>query len=317
MLFSAAQSSIKKNYPANECEELVDINDYKFIKRIKITNYSSLRMAENKKNGKVCLIKHYFFNQFNFSTINFKDQVFISRIYIPGIVRVEKYRFRLSEDDDYIAITDYYENNDVPQLTNEYLDSSGAQNEKMNPTIRIKIIFGVAATMKQLHKRNIIHRNLKLSKVLLDDNLEPKLINFQFSKVLTDDAELENDLGTINHMAPELFIGEGYSFPIDVYAFAIILYSLFIPFKIFKSFFTGNMFIVANKIIQGMRPCRTQFIPDPYWDLIQQCWDSNPEARPTFEQITEILKDEKFALEEFGMKTDLNQLHEYQRSVDI
>ena len=42
----------------------------------------------------------------------------------------------------------------------------------MNPTIRSKIIFGVASIMKSLHKNNVIHRNIKLSKVLLDEKIE-------------------------------------------------------------------------------------------------------------------------------------------------
>lgn len=51
-------------------------------------------------------------------------------------------------------------------------------------------------------------------------------------------------------------------------------------------------------------------------ELIQKCWKQNPSERLTFEEIVNILKDEKYALEEYGMKTDLDDLHEYQERID-
>ena len=61
---------------------------------------------------------------------------------------------------------------------------------------------------------------------------------------------------------------------------------------------------------------RPENIPDPFWDLIQACWKQNPEDRPTFDQITSELRNDKYALDEFGVKTDLDELHEYQDRVD-
>ncbi|KAK8871772.1 hypothetical protein M9Y10_007513 [Tritrichomonas musculus] len=71
------------------------------------------------------------------------------------------------------------------------------------------------------------------------------------------------------------------------------------------------------KIRNGKRLKKREKIPNHYWELIQRCWQQNPEDRPTFEEIVNILKNDKYALEEFGMKTDLEQLHEYQRRIDF
>ncbi|KAK8861175.1 hypothetical protein M9Y10_012870 [Tritrichomonas musculus] len=51
-------------------------------------------------------------------------------------------------------------------------------------------------------------------------------------------------------------------------------------------------------------------------ELITKCMKENPCERPSFDQIIDILKDDSFALDEFGMKTDLNKLHEYQNRID-
>ena len=57
-------------------------------------------------------------------------------------------------------------------------------------------------------------------------------------------------------------------------------------------------------------------MPDHYWDLIHMCWSETPEKRPSFDEIVEELKLDKYAIEEFGMKTHLDELHEYQARVD-
>lgn len=69
------------------------------------------------------------------------------------------------------------------------------------------------------------------------------------------------------------------------------------------------------KIGRGKRPIKPEIMPDCYWELIQKCWYQNDSNRPTFDEIVEEFKYDKFAIEEFGVKTNLDELHEYQRKV--
>lgn len=69
-------------------------------------------------------------------------------------------------------------------------------------------------------------------------------------------------------------------------------------------------------ITRGFRPEKPDLMPDHYFELVEKCWDVDAEKRPTFQEITEILRDDRFALEEFGMKTDMEELHEYQDRID-
>lgn len=54
----------------------------------------------------------------------------------------------------------------------------------------------------------------------------------------------------------------------------------------------------------NLRPPKPYNIPDCYWELIQKCWNTNENERLSFEEITEILK------------TDLDDLHNYQNKID-
>ena len=64
------------------------------------------------------------------------------------------------------------------------------------------------------------------------------------------------------------------------------------------------------------RPKKRDNIPENYWDLLEKCWDIDSHKRPSFEKIVEILKDDKFALNEFSMITNIDELHEYQIRID-
>ena len=77
-----------------------------------------------------------------------------------------------------------------------------------------------------------------------------------------------------------------------------------------------NHYLYYKNIVEGKRLNKPSNIPDPYWELIEKCWDTDPYKRPTFDEITEFLKDDKYAINEFGMTTDLNELHEYQKRID-
>lgn len=83
--------------------------------------------------------------------------------------------------------------------------------------------------MKRLHKKKIIHKNLTDDNILLDDNLEPILGSFSYSRFVTDEQIHDYIISTPVFTAPEIFSDpdEGYSFPVDVYSYGFMLYKMF------------------------------------------------------------------------------------------
>ena len=87
-------------------------------------------------------------------------------------------------------------------------------------------------------------------------------------------------------------MNEFYGYKHDVYDYGAFLYHMFTNILIFNSGYNINK---KDTYIQGLELLK--IIPDHYCNLIKRCRNENVEERPTFEEITNILKDDKFALE--------------------
>jgi serine/threonine protein kinase len=83
------------------------------------------------------------------------------------------------------------------------------------------VVFSVAATMPQLHSLRIAHRDLKPTKILLNEKHETLLRGLIWSRFCTDSIADSITLGTSLFIAPEL--GQtGPTLEADVDAFGML-----------------------------------------------------------------------------------------------
>jgi len=89
------------------------------------------------------------------------------------------------------------------------------------------IMYQLFLALEYLHKRGIVHRDLKLENLLLKQHgsLQIKLADFGLSKVYTGEA-LQTACGTPFYVAPEILQSDGYDHKIDTWAAGILLYVL-------------------------------------------------------------------------------------------
>lgn len=304
---------------------LPSLDEYTIESKIGESNFGVVYRSINIKTGKEVALK-FIRNIWSLSDAKQQKEILRNLAIIRssnslGFLPIYSFRFPIGFDiisnftGEYskcaIVIMKYMKNGSLKQIVKEYLDSKGKKSDILNPTRRSKIIYGIAAIMKHAHNRNIVHRSLHLGNIFLDENFEPQISDFSLTRLTPDPFQIMNSFNYPFIMPPENLANDDTTYEPsgDVYSFAFLLFRMFVS----KIHYSSK---VSFELCKGKRLERPKIIPGCYWELIQCCWSHNPNERPTFDEITVALKDDRFAIEEFGMKTDLDQLHEYQARID-
>jgi len=86
-----------------------------------------------------------------------------------------------------------------------------------------------------LHKSKVIHRDLKLGNLFINDDMEIKIGDFGLATRVDFNGERKRTLcGTPNYIAPEVLKKEGHSYEVDMWSIGCIMYTLLVgkpPFE--------------------------------------------------------------------------------------
>lgn len=146
----------------------------------------------------------------------------------------------------------------------------------------------IVVACEYMHDKKVIHRDLKLGNLFINDNMEIKVGDFGLATRLLFDGERKKTLcGTPNYIAPEILTKRGHSFEVDMWSLGCIMYTLLVGSPPFE---TSSLKTTYAKIKNN-----EYFLP-PRLDtaakhLIQKLLHKDPECRPS---ATAILKDDFF-----------------------
>jgi serine/threonine protein kinase len=266
----------------------MDLSDYKKVKSLGRGRFGTVRLLENKSNGKQFAVKYIEGGpEFDYNRL-MKEVTIHAELTHPCIIKIVGLSLPSRSLCKKVRIVMEYASNG--SVEDALIDVKRGDIPEFWTHSNVScIIVGIVLGMKYLHSKDIIHRDLKPGNLLLDSNFRVRICDFG-TAVYSDCSTTIT--GTPIYMSPESFDDPHPTKKFDVFAFGLILFELLCNESVFPK--DSQMLVVYKLHKKGVRPQIPEWISAPISELIESCWSVNPESRPSFDEIYDKLAKVRF-----------------------
>ena len=160
-----------------------NFSDFDTLKIINSNNYKIVTKVYSKKNSKIYVRKKI---DCNINQINQKDiNEEFEKLKSLDHHNIVKYYKSFIKDNSLYFLEQYIDNGGLDNLVNAY--------ESLNKPIETKLLWNIfmqcISGLKYLHDKDIIHKNICIENILMNENTEIKLDDIQFSFILDEEKK--------------------------------------------------------------------------------------------------------------------------------
>jgi len=214
-----------------------------------------------------------------------------------------------------VQMIGYYHHRQELLLVYEYMPNGSLDMHLYNrdkPTLgwaqRLCIIKGVASGLLYLHEnweQVVIHRDIKTSNVLLDDEMNGRLGDFGLARLHSheSDAHITSVAGTWGYIAPELARLRKATKATDVYAFAILIMEVVCGKRPIEVKADGTTSLLADSVLNAWQSgsivdvvdtrLEEQYVTEEVELVLKLgliCSHPSPKRRPSMRQVMQYLE---------------------------
>ena len=195
-------------------DNTVQLVDLLYYMKLGSGSYGNVSLVKSKKNKFFYAIKNISCKQILYSQLHANlelERAILLKIDHPFIVKLVK----TMKDKNYVYfLMDYIKGKELFDVIRDI----GLLNKFQTQFYGASIMLAV----QYLHERKFIYRDIKPENIMVLGNGFIKLIDFGTAKAIKD--KTKTIIGTPHYMAPEVILGEGYSFKVDFWSIGICMY---------------------------------------------------------------------------------------------
>lgn len=221
--------------------------------------------------------------QFKGSVVEFEPEVFRQEVAIISILRhphlVSCIGASTRSKERLRIVIEYMPRGSLDTLLRTYAPAGA-----LPTALQLGFALDTARAMKFLHGIGLIHGDLKPANLLVTEQLQIKLTDFDTCRFFG--PRMQGSLGTPAFIPPELFRRQGaYTPKVDVYAFGITLWQIATRQQPYADL---EPLAIPDAVLAGARPPR--LAGHALAPLMAACWAAKAHKRPTFELLVEQLE---------------------------
>ena len=194
------------------------LEEFSILEEIGKGGYSKVYLVEDKKTKRKYALKAAYKNKKGKDRTErtLREIKVLKRLKHPNIIKIKG---SFEDTETIYLVLEYIEGRDCAKF---FKGREPITKEQIK-----KIIRQLVQALTHCHEKGIIHRDVKLQNILVDDDFNIKLTDFGLCAIKENKFDmLESTLGTVHYTAPEMLEGIGYNESVDVWAIGIILFML-------------------------------------------------------------------------------------------
>jgi serine/threonine protein kinase len=256
------------------------VGQYIFQRLLGAGSFSKVKLAVDRRTGGAVAVKMMDIDEVRQSarlqeTLSREIEI-LQRIRHPNIVQ---FREATLMKGTICIVMDYVPGQELFQYV--------ARKKRLDEEETAKILREVLVAIKYLHQNNIVHRDLKLENILVEDRvgrIKVTLVDFGLAR-LTRNYPLMTRCGSEEYAAPEVIMGEPYDGCLsDAWSFGVIMYACLIGSLPFNPE-SGKSRALAEKIVSVNYRVPDEHISSTAAHIIRSLLVREPNRRLTIEEL--------------------------------